>query len=161
MHEITTGRMATNGIDVPFAECGTGPAVTLLHGWPHDWRLWQNVMPRLAAAGLRATAPELRGCSGSTRADRGYDPETLAEDVAGLLDALGVERTTVVGIDASAPVAFMLAMRHARRVRRLVLSESLLGDQGRPPRFRRQLPRGGVPPLRVPVSAAKTCGRSG
>lgn len=125
---IEQHRVAANGIHVQLATCGEGPAVLLLHGWPHDRRLWRDVMPRLAAAGYRAIAPDLRGLGGSTRATDGYDLHTLADDAAALLDVLAVDDVTVTGIDAGAPVAFMLAMRHQARVRRLALSESLLGD---------------------------------
>lgn len=125
---VIIDQIHANGIDINVATIGQGPAILLLHGWPHDWHLWQSVMPALAEAGYRAIAPDMRGLGLSTRATEGYDLHTLADDMAALLDALHVDSATVAGIDLGAPVAFMLAMRHAKHVRRLVLSESLLGD---------------------------------
>ena len=85
-------------------------------------------MPRLAAAGFRAIAPDLRGIGGTTRAKQGYDLHTLAADMTGLLDDLNVPAATVVAMDAGAPIALFLAAAHPARVRRLVLSEALLGE---------------------------------
>ena len=84
-------------------------------------------------------APDLRGLGDSERARDGYDLESLAGDAVALLDVLGVDRADVMAIDAGAPVAFLLALQHPDRVRRLVLMEAILGD----------LPQPG-PPLRTP-----------
>ncbi|WP_225410744.1 alpha/beta fold hydrolase [Stigmatella hybrida] len=98
-------------------DTGTGPAVVLLHGFPHTPRLWDAVLPRLAQT-HRVIAPNLVA---------GGDGQALAAAVADLLDGLGIERADVVGIDAGAPPSFILALSRPERVRRLVLMESLLG----------------------------------
>ncbi|MEW1930123.1 alpha/beta fold hydrolase [Streptomyces sp. NPDC088360] len=119
-------QITTNGITLNVAIAGTGPAVLLLHGFPHTWQLWSEVMPRLAPR-HRVIAPDLRGLGASTRAADGYDADTLATDAEGLLDALGERSAAVVGIDAGTPPAFLLALRRPDLVRRLVVMESLLG----------------------------------
>jgi pimeloyl-ACP methyl ester carboxylesterase len=119
-------RITANGIDVNVAIGGHGPALLLLHGFPHTWRLWSAVIPHLTPH-HRVIAPDLRGLGATTRADGGYDAGTLAADAEALLDALGEPAATVAGIDAGAPPAFLLALRRPERVRRLVLMESLLG----------------------------------
>ncbi|MEV6279231.1 alpha/beta hydrolase [Nocardia sp. NPDC051832] len=124
--DLTVRMVATNGIEANVAIAGTGPAVLLLHGFPHTWQLWRESMGPLAQH-HRVIAPDLRGLGGSTRAQEGYDAGTLAADAAGLLDALGENSASVVAIDAGAPPAFLLAMRRPDRVDRLVLMESLLG----------------------------------
>ncbi|GAB3450578.1 alpha/beta fold hydrolase [Actinophytocola sediminis] len=123
MHER---RVTANGIEITVAVTGTGPAVLLLHGFPHTWRLWSTVIPHLAGH-HQVIAPDLRGLGATTRAADGYDAATLAADADGLLDALGVPTAAVVGIDAGTPPAFLLAMRRPDRVTRLVVMESLLG----------------------------------
>jgi pimeloyl-ACP methyl ester carboxylesterase len=82
---------------------------------------------RSLAPSHRVIAPDLRGIGGTSRPEDGYDLHTPADDGAAMLDALGVKRAAVVGIDAGAPVAWMLARRHADRVTHLVVMEGLLG----------------------------------
>ncbi|OOC07647.1 alpha/beta hydrolase [Amycolatopsis azurea DSM 43854] len=120
-------RIATNGIRANVAVAGSGPAVLLLHGFPHTWRLWTEVIGPLAEH-HRVIAPDLRGLGASTRAAEGYDAGTLAADAEGILDALAEPDAAVVAIDAGTPVAFLLAMRRPDLVRRLVVMESLLGS---------------------------------
>ncbi|MFC9438649.1 alpha/beta fold hydrolase [Nocardia sp. NPDC057030] len=124
--DLTVRTVATNGIEANVAIAGSGPAVLLLHGFPHTWQLWRAVMGPLAQR-HRVIAPDLRGLGASTRAPDGYDAATLAADAEGLLDALGETSASVVAIDAGAPPAFLLAMRRPERVDRLVLMESLMG----------------------------------
>ncbi|WP_245402053.1 alpha/beta fold hydrolase [Nocardia albiluteola] len=124
---IELHRIATNGIEANVATAGTGPAVVLLHGFPHTWQLWREIIGPLSAR-FRVIAPDLRGFGASTRAPDGYDAETLTEDLAGILDALAVPDAAVAGIDAGAPVATLLALRAPERVRRLVVMESMLGS---------------------------------
>ena len=118
--------LRVNGIEVNVTVTGDGPAVLLLHGFPHTGRLWTEVVPQLATH-YRVITPDLRGLGATARPEDGYDAGTLAADAEALLDALGEPAAAVVGIDAGAPPAFLLAMRHPERVRRLVLMESLLG----------------------------------
>ncbi|MFI9159011.1 alpha/beta fold hydrolase [Kitasatospora aureofaciens] len=119
-------RIETNGVRLNVAVAGEGPAVLLLHGFPHTWRLWDGIMGRLAGR-YRVIAPDLRGFGASERAVGGYDAGTLAADAEGLLDALGEPSAAVVGIDAGTAPATLLALRRPGRVRRLVVMEALLG----------------------------------
>ncbi|AWT44698.1 MULTISPECIES: alpha/beta fold hydrolase [Streptomyces] len=119
-------RIPVNGTDLNVAVAGEGPAVLLLHGFPHTWQLWTDVMAGLADR-YRVIAPDQRGFGASTRTASGGDAGTLADDAAALLAALGETTAAVVGIDAGTPPAFLLAMRRPGLVRRLVLMESLIG----------------------------------
>ncbi|MFI5701046.1 alpha/beta hydrolase [Streptomyces xanthochromogenes] len=119
-------RITTNGVQLNVAVVGDGPAVLLLHGFPHTWRLWGGIMDRLAGQ-YRVIAPDLRGLGASTRAVEGYDAGTLAADVEGLLDALREPSAALVAIDAGAAPAVLLALRRPGLVRRLVVMEALLG----------------------------------
>jgi pimeloyl-ACP methyl ester carboxylesterase len=123
---VTIRTIAANGIDFEVAVAGDGPALLLLPGFPHTWRVWSAMIPRLSA-GRRLIAPDLRGLGGTTRALGGYDAVSLSRDVEALLDTLGVQTADVAGIDAGVPPAFVLAMRRPDRVRRLIVMESTLG----------------------------------
>ncbi len=107
----------------------------LLHGFPTFWWTWRNQITALAAAGYRAIAVDMRGYGGSDHPPHGYDPFTLAADIAGVTRSLGEERAVIVGhgwggmvawamsvmhpevVDAIAPIA----MPHPRSLRRNVL----------------------------------------
>ncbi|QMU73112.1 alpha/beta fold hydrolase [Streptacidiphilus sp. P02-A3a] len=123
---IELRRVTANGVDLNVALAGEGPAVLLLHGFPHTWQLWTHLLDGLAGQ-YRVIAPDLRGTGTSTHAKDGYDAGTLATDAEALLDALGESSAAVVGIDAGTPPAFLLAMRRPDLVRQLVVMEALLG----------------------------------
>ncbi|MFE3224502.1 alpha/beta fold hydrolase [Nocardia sp. NPDC059228] len=123
---IELRQIETNGIRANVAIAGSGPAVVLLHGFPHTWRLWSEIIGPLSTH-YRVIAPDLRGFGATSRAPDGYDATTLAADIAGILDALGEPTAAVVAIDAGTPVALLLALRHPDRVPPLVVMEALLG----------------------------------
>jgi epoxide hydrolase 4 len=97
-----------------------GPLVLLMHGFPELARSWRHQLPALAHAGYRAVAPNMRGYDG-TEARGPYDLRTLGNDAAGLIEALGRERGTVVGHDWGGVAAWAAAHLHAERVERLVV----------------------------------------
>ncbi|WP_413600909.1 alpha/beta fold hydrolase [Curtobacterium sp. Curtsp57] len=123
---IVETRIATNGTRLNVATAGTGSPVLLMHGFPHTWRVWSDVIPVLSRS-HRVIAPDLRGLGGSDRERTGYDARNLAADMAGLLDAMDAPTAAVVAIDAGVAPAFMLALEHPDRVSRLVLMESTIG----------------------------------
>lgn len=123
---IVETQIATNGTRLNVAIAGTGSPVLLMHGFPHTWRVWSDVIPVLSRT-HRVIAPDLRGLGGSDRERAGYDARNLAADMAGLLDAVDAPTAAVVAIDAGAPPAFMLALERPERVSRLVLMESTIG----------------------------------
>ena len=53
--------VSANGIRLHVAECGAGPLVVLLHGFPEFWYAWRHQLVGLAARGYRAVAVDLRG----------------------------------------------------------------------------------------------------
>ena len=101
---------------------GEGPAVLLLHGFPDSHALWRNQVPALVDAGYRVIAPDLRGFGDSSKpigVDE-YGILSIAGDVVGILDSLGVERAHVVGHDWGAALAWAIAAFIPDRVDHLV-----------------------------------------
>ena len=97
-----------------------GEPVLLIHGWPDAWFSYSRVMPLLPDA-LHAVAFDQRGFGDSDRPESGYSIPDMAADVIALLDALAVERTTLVGHSFGSFVARQAAIAHPERVKALVL----------------------------------------
>ncbi|AEF47354.1 alpha/beta hydrolase fold protein [Serratia sp. AS12] len=119
-------RIGVNNTTLNVATGGSGPAILFLHGWPHTWEIWRDVMKEMQS-NYTVIAPDLRGLGASAREERGYDLHTLADDAAGILDALGLQTAGIVGIDLGVAVSWMLAARHPARASKLVVMEGLLG----------------------------------
>ncbi len=86
------------GVDL-HVECrpGDGVALLLVHGLASNLRLWDGVAAGLAGWGHHVVAVDLRGHGRSDKPDQGYDLTTVTDDVAHLVEALGLERPVLVG----------------------------------------------------------------
>jgi pimeloyl-ACP methyl ester carboxylesterase len=106
-----------NGISLHVEDHGSGKPVVLLHGWPDSSYPWRNQIPFLVANGFRAVAPDQRGFGRSDRPEgvAAYSLENVVADVAGILDALGIETADIVGHDWGAAVAWLTAPRTLRQ----------------------------------------------
>jgi pimeloyl-ACP methyl ester carboxylesterase len=111
--------LAANGARFHVVESGTGPLVVLLHGFPESWEAWRFQLPALAMAGFRAAALDLRGYGESDKPPRGYDPATLAADVAGVIRTLGRRDAVLVGHGWGGYVAWAVASLRPDCVRAL------------------------------------------
>ena len=92
---------------------GEGVPVVLLHGLASQRRFWNLVVPHLASRPLLAL--DQRGHGDSDRPADGYDPVTVAADLATAMDALGWSRAVVVGHSWGAAVATAFAADHPHR----------------------------------------------
>lgn len=99
------------------AQMGTGPLVIFLHGFPTFWWLWRDLLPKVSAQGFTAVAMDLRGYGGSDHPPRGYDPRTLAADVAGVIRALGFNDAVVIGHGVGGLIAWTAAALQPKTVR--------------------------------------------
>ena len=112
-----------NGIRFHCLTDGTGPLVLLLHGFPQFSYEYRHLVPALARAGYRAVAPDMRGFGRTSRPSRieDYALQTLGDDVAALVDALGEPRAHIVGHEWGGTVAAEAALSHPDKVDRLIL----------------------------------------
>ncbi len=76
---------------------GEGRPVVLIHGWPLSAESWQGQVPALQQAGYRVVAYDRRGFGRSDKPAKGYDYDTLASDLEGVLDELDLHDVTLVG----------------------------------------------------------------
>jgi len=122
----TIKHVRTATLDVAYEESGRadGSPVFLMHGWPYDPRCYDEVVPRLIAAGHRVIVPYLRGF-GPTRflsaeTPRSGQQAALGNDLRELMDALSVERAVLAGYDWGGRAACIVAALWPERVRALV-----------------------------------------
>lgn len=109
--------VAANGSRFHVADIGAGPMVILLHGFPTFWWTWRRQLVALADAGYRAVAMDLRGYGASDHPPEGYDPRTLARDVAGVIRSLGETDAVIVGHGWGGLVAWSTAVLEPETVR--------------------------------------------
>lgn len=116
----------TNGIKLHTAIDGPddGVPVFLLHGFPEAWFGWEHQIGKLAASGFRVIVPDQRGYNLSDKPEgiSSYAMSCLVGDILGLADALGHDRFHLAGHDFGAMVAWNLALRHPRRLKRLAIA---------------------------------------
>jgi pimeloyl-ACP methyl ester carboxylesterase len=124
-----TQEISTNGATIYVRVGGEGPAVVLLHGYGDTGDMWAPMAAGLARD-RTVIAPDLRGLGLSSKPAGGFDKKTQAGDVAGVMDALGVERADVVAHDIGNMVAFAFAAEHPDRVRRFVLIDAPIPGVG-------------------------------
>ncbi|MHC2998851.1 alpha/beta hydrolase [Microbacterium sp. HJ5] len=112
------GGLLHAGVWEPDAAPGV-PSVLAIHGVTASHLAWPFVAERLP--GVRVIAPDLRGRGRSNAIEGSAGMAVHADDLAALLDALGVDRAVVVGHSMGAFVALVFAARHPGRVSRVVL----------------------------------------
>ncbi len=113
-----------DGVRTNYHDLGEGRPVLMIHGsgpGVSGFVNWRLAMPELSRA-CRVIVPDMLGFGYSARDPQGqYSPQRWVAQAVGLLDALGVEQTDIVGNSFGGALALMLAIQHPQRVRRLVL----------------------------------------
>jgi 2-hydroxy-6-oxonona-2,4-dienedioate hydrolase len=105
---------------------GDGPPIVMMHGFPDDSRVYDRLVPFLAPR--RAVAFDFVGQGHSARVDMAALEGRRDDELAAVLDALGLEGATIVAHDASGPVAIDLAIDRQDRVGTLLLLNTYYGN---------------------------------
>ena len=104
------GRLRANGLDLSYLECGKGPLVVLLHGFPDTAHTWTRTLSFLSENGYRGVALFLRGYEPSEiPSNEDYTIRSLAEDTLAAIVELGEEKAALVGHDWGAHTAYAAA----------------------------------------------------
>ena len=112
--------VTVNGVTLHYEERGAGEPLLLVMGFGGDHLAW-GFQVLAFAEHYRVIAFDNRGVGQSDVPDVPYTTRMMAEDAAGLLDALGVDRAHVLGVSMGGMIAQELALAHPRRVRTLQL----------------------------------------
>ena len=106
---------------------GQGSLVVLIHGWPLSADSWDDVALALAEAGHRVIAYDRRGFGRSSQPWNGYDYDTLADDLAAVLDYAAVEGATLVGFSmGGGEVARYMSRYEGKGIDKAILVSSVL-----------------------------------
>jgi 3-oxoadipate enol-lactonase len=126
------GRIAVNGVELWHRVTGEGEPVVQIHGAGFGHFNFDPVTPLLAER-FRVVDFDMRGYGQSERPHQAYDMEVWADDVAGLLDALGLEKAHVHGTSMGGMIAIVVAGKYPERTTSVVINcaAAKLGAAGR------------------------------
>ncbi len=123
MAHITT----QDNVKLYMKDWGTGRPVLLLHGWPLSADSWDDLALALAAEGFRVIAYDRRGFGRSDQPWSGYEYDTLADDLAAVIKATGVQDATLLGFSmGGGEVARYLSRHQGKHLRQAVLLSSVV-----------------------------------
>ena len=118
MGMITT----SDGTRIYYKDWGTGQPVVFSHGWPLNADAWDDQMFHVASSGYRAIAHDRRGHGRSDQPWTGNDMDTYADDLAALIETLGLHDAVLVGHSTGgAEVARYIGRHGSSRVAKAVL----------------------------------------
>ena len=121
-------KINVNDIQLAYDRRGKGTPLVLLHGYPLDHHLWDQMIPLLEDT-FDVIAPDLRGFGESTIGGSSPTMEDYAADIAGLLDDLDLPKTAIVGHSMGGYVALAFARLYPERVSGLgLVSSQVLAD---------------------------------
>jgi pimeloyl-ACP methyl ester carboxylesterase len=124
-----TQTIKTNGTELHVRIGGQGPAVVLLHGFGDTGDMWAPIAAKLVASHT-VIVPDLRGMGLSAHPDTGYTKANEARDIAGVMDALKVDKAQLVTHDIGNMVGYALAAQYPARITKWVVIDAPLPGIG-------------------------------
>jgi pimeloyl-ACP methyl ester carboxylesterase len=124
-----TQEIQTNGTTLHVRVGGTGPAVVMLHGFADTGDMWAPVAAVLVK-NHTVVVPDLRGMGLSAHPDTGYTKKNQAVDIAGVMDALKIDKADLVTHDIGNMVGYALAAQYSVRISRWVVIDAPLPGIG-------------------------------
>ncbi len=118
--------LPVNGINLAYSRRGKGTPIMLVHGYPLDSSIWNDLIPFLEND-FDLILPDLRGFGQSTTIPSGYTLLDMADDLAGLLDHLGIQKTILAGHSMGGYISLAFARKYPQRVSGLALIASQAG----------------------------------
>jgi non-heme chloroperoxidase len=117
----------SDGTHLYLKDWGKGSPVILIHGWPLSADSWDDQAMAIAEAGHRAIAYDRRGFGRSSQPWDGYDYDTLADDLAAVIEYAGADQVVLAGFSmGGGEVARYLSRHGAKAVRKAILVGSVL-----------------------------------
>jgi pimeloyl-ACP methyl ester carboxylesterase len=126
---FATQMVQTNGTSLHVRVGGKGPAVVLLHGFGDTGDMWAPIAAALVKDHT-VIVPDLRGMGLSAHPDTGYTKKNQAVDIAGVMDALKVQKADLVTHDIGNMVGYALAAQYPARITRWAVIDAPLPGIG-------------------------------
>ncbi len=121
-------KVRANGIQFHYWQSGSGPPVVMTHGLGGNLAGWHLTLVPELQSHYRVTTYDLRGHGRTDAPETGYTNRNMAEDLRGVMDALGIDRAHLVGHSWGGDISLQFALLYPDRVRSMILVEAgLLG----------------------------------
>jgi 3-oxoadipate enol-lactonase len=131
--------VSANNITIYYEIHGAGEPVVLIAGLNSDHTLYRGILPQLAEK-YKVIVFDNRGVGQTDKPDIPYTIDMMADDTAGLLDAIGITQAHILGTSMGGRVAASLALRYPQHVKSLILvSTALKSLKGMPESWSRRL----------------------
>ena len=117
-----SGTVQANGQELYYELHGEGPPLVLVMGIGYDSSLWTLAQVPVLSTQFQVILVDNRDAGRSSKAIQPYTIADMADDLAGLLDALGIQRSHLLGLSMGGMIAQEFALRHSDRLDRLVLA---------------------------------------
>ena len=117
-----SGMVQANGQQLYYEIHGDGPPLVLVMGIGYDSSLWTLAQVPALSTRFRVVLVDNRDAGRSSKASHPYRIADMADDLAGLLDALGIAQSHLLGLSMGGMIALEFALRHAERLDRLVIT---------------------------------------
>ena len=122
MELAPSGTVQANGQELYYELHGEGPPLVLVMGIGYDSSLWTLAQVPVLSTQFQVILVDNRDAGRSSKARHPYTIADMADDLAGLLDALGIQRSHLLGLSMGGMIALEFALRHGDRLNRLVLT---------------------------------------
>ena len=126
---FTNNYLTVNGVNLHYVEGGHGKPLICLPGWPQTWYSYHPIAVELAKT-YHVIIVDIRGMGSSDKPAGGYDKKTMATDVLGLVQQLGLEEVHIMGHDIGGMIAMSFAFNYPEFTGKLVVLDGSHPGEG-------------------------------
>jgi len=138
IHDIPVKKVHVGDIDIAYRMFGKGDPILLVSGASSDMNAWEPSTLRSLSSNHTVIVFDSRGVGNTTTGSKPYTIQQLANDTAGLLDALKIQKADVLGYSLGSYIAQQLTITHPDKVNKLILISASCGGKEsipKPPEF--------------------------